>query len=81
MPERMQQQEAVRPIRIALLGAGTVGSQTARLLVEQSQDLASRVGRPLQLVGIAVLHPDKVKADWIDPSQPTWSPGRTSSSS
>ena len=68
MPERMQQQEAVRPIRIALLGAGTVGSQTARLLVEQSQDLASRVGRPLQLVGIAVLHPDKVKADWIDPS-------------
>ena len=68
MPERMQQQEAVRPIRVALLGAGTVGSQTVRLLVEQSQDLASRVGRPLQLVGIAVLHPDKVKADWIDPS-------------
>ena len=68
MPKNAQQQEALRPIRIALLGAGTVGSQTARLLVEQSQDLASRVGRPLELVGIAVLNPDKVKADWIDPS-------------
>lgn len=60
--------ESDRPIRIALLGAGTVGSQTARLLIEESDDLASRVGRPLELVGIAVLDPSKVTADWIDRS-------------
>ncbi|WP_265521990.1 homoserine dehydrogenase [Oerskovia flava] len=41
-------------MRVALLGCGVVGSQVARLLVEQSSDLASRVGTPLELVGIAV---------------------------
>ncbi|AIC92438.1 homoserine dehydrogenase [Bifidobacterium coryneforme] len=60
--------ESDKPIRIALLGAGTVGSQTARLLVEECDDLARRVGRPLELVGIAVLDPSKVTADWIDRS-------------
>lgn len=60
--------ESDKPIRIALLGAGTVGSQTARLLVKECEDLASRVGRPLELVGIAVLDPSKVTADWIDKS-------------
>ncbi|MDD6373981.1 MAG: homoserine dehydrogenase [Bifidobacteriaceae bacterium] len=54
------------PIRVALLGAGTVGSQTARLLVEQADELTARVGRPMQLVGIATLDP--VEAPWIDQS-------------
>ncbi|MFT8704465.1 homoserine dehydrogenase [Bifidobacterium aquikefiricola] len=57
-----------RPIRVALLGAGTVGSQTARLLVEQSDELASRIGRPIELVGIAVLDPSSVTDPWIDKS-------------
>ncbi|MFT8593839.1 MAG: homoserine dehydrogenase [Bifidobacterium sp.] len=56
------------PIRVALLGAGTVGSQTARLLVEQSKELASRIGRPMELVGIAVLDPGAVTDPWIDKS-------------
>lgn len=43
-----------RALRVALLGCGVVGSQVARLLVEQSDDLAARVGAPLELVGIAV---------------------------
>ena len=42
------------PITVALLGGGTVGAQVARLLLEQSDDLASRIGAPLQLVGVAV---------------------------
>ena len=42
------------PVRVALLGCGTVGSHVARLLVEQAADLRARVGRPLELVGIAV---------------------------
>ncbi|MFT8532062.1 homoserine dehydrogenase [Bifidobacterium aquikefiri] len=57
-----------RPIRVALLGAGTVGSQTARLLVEQSDELASRVGRPMELVGVAVLDPSSVTDPWIERS-------------
>ncbi len=42
------------PIRVALLGCGVVGSQVARLLHEQADDLAARVGATVELVGIAV---------------------------
>ena len=47
-------QAAYRPIRIGLLGAGSVGSQVARLLIENREELAKRVGAELELVGIAV---------------------------
>ncbi len=43
-----------RPLRIGLLGAGSVGSQVARLLLENREELASRVGTELELSGIAV---------------------------
>ncbi|MBV9832430.1 MAG: homoserine dehydrogenase [Marmoricola sp.] len=43
-----------RPVRVALLGCGVVGSQVARLLHEQAGDLAARVGAPVELVGVAV---------------------------
>ena len=42
------------PLKVALLGCGVVGSQVARLLIQQADDLRARVGRPLELVGIAV---------------------------
>jgi len=41
-------------VRIAILGPGTVGTQVVRLLTEQAEDLASRVGAPLEIVGIYV---------------------------
>ena len=44
----------VRPVKVALLGCGVVGSQVARLLQEQSGDMSARVGAPVELVGIAV---------------------------
>ncbi|MBP6995394.1 MAG: homoserine dehydrogenase [Phycicoccus sp.] len=47
----------VAPVRVALLGCGVVGSAVARLLVENADDLAARVGAPLTLVGIAVRRP------------------------
>lgn len=47
-------QSAYRPIRVALLGAGSVGSQVARLLLENKDELARRVGAQLELSGIAV---------------------------
>ena len=37
-----------------LLGCGSVGSQVVRLLHEQADDLAARVGAPVELVGVAV---------------------------
>ncbi len=43
-----------RSLRIALLGAGSVGAQVARLLLEHDDELAARVGAPLELVGIGV---------------------------
>jgi homoserine dehydrogenase len=43
-----------RPLRVALLGAGSVGSQVARLLLENKAELAARVGAELELIGVAV---------------------------
>ena len=46
------------PLRVALLGCGTVGSAVLRLISEQSQDLAARIGRRVEVVGVAVRRPD-----------------------
>ena len=43
-----------RHLRVALLGAGSVGSQVASLLLEHGAELADRAGASLELVGIAV---------------------------
>jgi homoserine dehydrogenase len=43
-----------QPLRVALLGCGTVGSEVVRLLQTSADDLAARVGAPLELAGIAV---------------------------
>jgi homoserine dehydrogenase len=43
-----------RNVRVALIGAGSVGSQVARLLLEQADDLAGRAGAGIELVGIGV---------------------------
>ncbi|NEN07355.1 homoserine dehydrogenase [Diaminobutyricibacter tongyongensis] len=43
-----------RNLRVALLGAGSVGSQVAKLLLEHGDELAARVGASLEIVGIAV---------------------------
>jgi homoserine dehydrogenase len=45
---------SARPLGVALLGCGTVGTQVARLMGEQADELAARIGAPLQLRGIAV---------------------------
>jgi len=46
-----------RPLNVALLGCGVVGSQVVRLLNEQGDELAARIGAPLDLIGIAVRRP------------------------
>ncbi len=51
------------PLRVALLGCGVVGSAVARLLTEHASDLAERVGRSLEIVGIAVRRPGRDRSD------------------
>src|SRR6478736_9654040 len=48
---------AGRAVRVGVLGAGVVGSQVVRLLTEQADELAARVGAGLELVGVAVRRP------------------------
>ena len=54
-----------RPLRIALLGAGSVGAQVARLLTEHKSELAARVGAELDLVGIAVRDINSKRAEGV----------------
>lgn len=56
------------PIRVALLGCGVVGSEVVRLLHASAADLAARVGAPLELVGIGVRRPDRVRDVPADPA-------------
>jgi homoserine dehydrogenase len=44
----------MKPLNVAVLGCGVVGSQVVRLLTEQEGDLAARVGAPVRLVGVGV---------------------------
>jgi homoserine dehydrogenase len=45
---------STKTLKVALLGAGNVGSQVARLLLEDADGLAARTGARLELTGIAV---------------------------
>jgi homoserine dehydrogenase len=58
-----------RPLRVALLGCGVVGTAVARMLTDNAVDLAARVGRPLEIVGIAVRRAGKDRsATGVDPA-------------
>ena len=43
-----------RNLRVAILGAGSVGAQVVSLLLEHGDELAQRAGAGLELVGVAV---------------------------
>jgi len=57
-----------RPLKVALLGCGVVGSEVARLMTTTAADLAARVGAPLELAGIAVRRPNRVRDLPVDPA-------------
>lgn len=61
------------PVRIALLGAGTVGTAVAHRLVGRAELYAARLGRPLELVGVAVRDTSRPR-EGIDPSLITGDP-------
>jgi homoserine dehydrogenase len=54
-------------LRVALLGCGVVGTQVARLLAEQADDLAVRTGARLELAGIAVRRTAQLRPG-VDPA-------------
>ncbi|MFF5182237.1 homoserine dehydrogenase [Streptomyces sp. NPDC000345] len=56
-----------RPLKVALLGCGVVGSEVARIMTTHADDLAARIGAPVELAGVAVRRPSKVR-DGIDPA-------------
>ncbi|MDQ1634519.1 MAG: homoserine dehydrogenase [Frankiaceae bacterium] len=56
------------PLRVALLGCGTVGSEVVRLLERDADDLAARIGRRLEIAGIAVRRPQRRRGLAVDPS-------------
>jgi homoserine dehydrogenase len=51
-----------QPLKVALLGCGTVGSEVFRLLGEQATDLAARSGGPLEVAGVAVRRLNRPRA-------------------
>jgi homoserine dehydrogenase len=58
----------VEPLKVALLGCGVVGSEVVRLLGEQANDLAARIGAPIELAGVAVRRPARKRPVDIAPS-------------
>ncbi len=55
------------PLKVALLGAGVVGSQVARIILNEEETLTQRIGRRLELVGIGVRSMDRERPG-IDPA-------------
>lgn len=53
-------------MKVALLGCGVVGSEVVRLVDEQPEELAARVGTPLEIGGIAVRRLDRDRG--VDPA-------------
>ncbi|GAA4456182.1 homoserine dehydrogenase [Phytohabitans houttuyneae] len=59
----------MKPVRVALLGCGTVGSEVVRLLHEQAADLTARIGAPVEIAGIAVRRLGRDRGDLpVDPA-------------
>ena len=51
-----------RPLRVAMLGCGVVGSEVVRLLRQHDAAFAARVGVPLELAGVAVRRPGRARS-------------------
>ena len=43
-----------QPVRVAILGLGTVGQQVLRVLQERAEDFELRIGGPVEIKGVAV---------------------------
>ena len=57
----------LKTLKVGMIGCGVVGSEVARLLIENSEDLAARSGAKLELAAIAV-RDLSIKRPGIDPA-------------
>ncbi len=71
-----QQASALKPLRVAIVGLGTVGGGVIRLLETNAALLARRSGRPIQVVAISAR--DRTKDRGIDLSSYEWVDDMTS---
>jgi homoserine dehydrogenase len=62
------------PLRVAVLGAGTVGREVVRTLLERPGELAPDGGPTLELAGVAVRDLDKARAAGVPPGLLTDAP-------
>jgi homoserine dehydrogenase len=63
-----------KPVRIGLLGCGTVGGGVVQLLEENAEYLAQRVGAPLEVVRVLVRDPNKERVPQLNRSKLTADP-------
>lgn len=66
--ERDRNMAELEKIKVALLGAGNVGAQVARILTEDSELMFQRTGVPVELVGIAVRDTSAPRQVDLDPA-------------
>lgn len=59
--------ESSRPIGVAVLGMGNVGTEVVRILTENAADLRARIGAPLVLRGVAVRDASRAR-EGVDPA-------------
>ncbi|MBR7836248.1 homoserine dehydrogenase [Actinospica durhamensis] len=57
-----------RPLKVALLGCGVVGSEVARLMTTTADDLGARIGARVELAGIAVRRLGRARDLPVDPA-------------
>src|SRR6476646_5855559 len=57
-----------KPLKVGLLGCGVVGTEVVRILTEQADHLAARVGARLEIAGIAVRRAGRERDIAVDPS-------------
>ena len=64
----------MRPVKVGLLGFGTVGTGVVRIVEGHQEDLRSQVGSPIVIEKVLVQNPDKLRSIDIDRSKLTTDP-------
>jgi homoserine dehydrogenase len=64
----------VKPVKVGLLGLGTVGTGVVRMVEGNQEDLRSQVGSPIVVEKIAVKNPEKARNVVVEQSKLTGDP-------
>ena len=71
-PARLQDTsgEGLPTLRVAVLGAGTVGTEVLRLISQQGEELAHRIGGRLEITGVAVRDTERDRGEHVPAPMP-----------